>query len=50
MDISVHCSETVVGSYIDNIDDMKVLVESLSTSVKNFLEDGFSETIYTQRV
>ena len=47
MDISTNCSETVIGSFIDNIDDMNVLVNSLSTSVRNFLENGFSKTIYT---
>ena len=47
MDISIHCSETIVGSFIDNVDDMKVLVSSLSPSVKAFLENGFDETIYT---
>lgn len=42
MDISINCSETVIGSFIDNIDDMKFLVDSLSTSIQNFLENGFS--------
>ena len=46
----MNCSESTIGSFVDNIDDMKTLFEAMSPQVFDLFENGFSETISCKRV
>lgn len=50
MEIAVKCSENTIGNFVNNIDDMRILFDSLSPAVLQFFENGFLSTQHTDKV
>ena len=50
MEIAVMCSENTIGNFVSNVDDMRILFDSLSPAVLEFFENGFLETQQTAKV
>ena len=44
MEIAVMCSENTIGNFVSNVDDIRILFDSLSPAVLEFFENGFLET------
>ena len=44
------CPENDIKSFVENQNDMRTLIESITPDVQNLLEDAFSVTIYTQTI
>ena len=50
MEIGMMCQETSISTFVDNVDDIKLLLKSISPTVQKLMENGFNETKFTQRV
>ena len=46
----MYCNEIAISSFVDNIDDIKILFASMSPQVTKLFEIGFSESLYCKRV
>ena len=50
MEIGMMCQETSISTFVDNVDDIQLLLKSVSPTVQKLMENGFNETKFTQRV
>ena len=47
MQISMLCEETSITTFVDNIDDIQILLKSVSPVVQRLFENGFNENKFT---
>ena len=50
MEIANKCSENTITNFVNNIDDIKILFQSISPAIYEFFENGFIETDFTVNV
>ena len=50
MEIANQCKENTITNFVNNIDDIKILFQSITPAVHEFFEDGFIETGFTTNV
>lgn len=50
MEIAMMCQENSVNNFVDNLQDIKILFDSMSPAVVEFFENGFNETRFTKTI
>ena len=50
MVIGMLCQENSMKDFVDNLDDISILISSMSPTIVEFFENGFSETRFTRKI
>ena len=50
MEISMLCSENSIENFVDNLQDFTILIDSMSPTIVNFLQNSFNETRFTKKI
>ena len=50
MEIAMLCQENSTKDFVENLDDIKILFTSMSPSVVEFFENGFSTTRFSRKI
>ena len=50
MVIAMLCEENSMKDFVDNLDDISILIGSMSPTIVEFFENSFNETRFTKKI
>ena len=50
IEIAMLCEETSISDFVDNLEDLRKILYSMTPAVVAFLNDGFTKTRFTKKV